>query len=500
MNSLLDERQGSLTPAILCLPSGGGNLAAADDALELGEAYDVYGGHPPAESQRTAVRAIMAQRDGGGWAAKTGAYFGPRQGTGKTDTLNNVKLDHVLVEGTQLIIYSAHQFDTTNETFLRFVAVLENHDDLRKKVTRVRTANGMQAVEFSSGQRVLYRARTGGGGRGYTKAGLTIYDEAQHMRPEHVAASGPARLANPNSQSIYAGSGGLSHSSVAWGLRRAAVLGTASRLALVEHTAESFRVDGGKIRWTHPEEFIDCVIAAMPGLGRWVTIEDVMALADELGEAALRELACVWDAEPGEAGDGPILLDQWHRLTDGESLPAQAVRLALDAPPDRMSADFAIAGRRADNVMHVDLRRHVSPNEMGQLVVLAKELTEGHGTPLILPPNSPARAWKAELLAGGVELDELSPAEYAEGCGLISSKVAEGSLRHRGQPEMTAAIAGLAVRTSGDVDVWSRRNSSVNIAPFVAATCALVRVPQVLVTAGNFYDLDEFGADDDWEG
>ena len=100
-----------------------------------------------------------------------------------------------------------------------------------------------------------------------------------------------------------------------------------------------------------------------------------------------------------------------------------------------------------------------------------------------MSPNSPAKAWKAELLEAGVRLDELTPAEYAEACGHISAKVLEGVLRHRGEIDMDNAVAGLSTRSSGDVETWSRRSSKVNIAPFVAATCALIRVPDVRGTA-----------------
>ena len=114
-----------------------------------------------------------------------------------------------------------------------------------------------------------------------------------------------------------------------------------------------------------------------------------------------------------------------------------------------------------------------------------------HATPLILPPNSPAKAWKAELVEAGVPLDELTPAEYAEACGVIQAKILEGVLRHRGQPQLDAAVGGLAVRSSGDVDTWSRRSSRSNIAPFVAATCALVRVHEAPGYDGDYFtDLD----------
>ena len=107
-------------------------------------------------------------------------------------------------------------------------------------------------------------------------------------------------------------------------------------------------------------------------------------------------------------------------------------------------------------------------------------------------PNSPARAWRSDLLEAGVELDELTAAEYAEACGAIQSKVQEGVLRHRGQPQMDAAVGGLSTRASGDVETWSRRSSSANIAPFVAATCALLRVPDTepAFSGDYFVDLD----------
>jgi hypothetical protein len=137
-----------------------------------------------------------------------------------------------------------------------------------------------------------------------------------------------------------------------------------------------------------------------------------------------------------------------------------------------------VAGKRADGLLHIETRFDVPPHMMTDLVAMAKRYSDGHGTPLILPPNSPAKAWRAELEAAGVPLDELTPAEYAEACGAMQAKVVEGTIRHRGQPEMDAAVGGLATRSAGDVDTWSRRSSRVNIAPFVAATCALVRVPE----------------------
>lgn len=284
MTSKLAVRLGSQEPVISHLPPDVVSLAAAEDAIELADAYGVCDGNPLSESQKITIRAAGGERADGLWAATRIGDFGPRQGTGKNDKIAAWELAHLLLFGTELIIHTAHEFPTANESFLRLVAVFDAWDDLRKRVARIRYANGEQGIELLTGQRLKYRARTGGSGRGFAKAGLLIYDEAQHLHREHVAASGPAKMANPNSQTWYAGSGGLATSVPAWDLRKAAILGKGGRLAYTEMTGETITVPDGTIRTLPPDPTDrDLWYRTIPGLGRWVTEESVEALYDELG-------------------------------------------------------------------------------------------------------------------------------------------------------------------------------------------------------------------------
>jgi hypothetical protein len=171
-----------LSPQILHRPPDVVSLAAAEEAIELADAYGVCDGHPLDESQRFTLQVALGERADGTWAAATVADFEPRQ-NGKNDTCNARELAGLILFGERLIIHTAHEFPTANESFLRLVAVFENWDDLRAKVARIRYANGEQGIELLSGQRLKYRARTGGSGRGFAKADLTVYDEAQHSRP-----------------------------------------------------------------------------------------------------------------------------------------------------------------------------------------------------------------------------------------------------------------------------------------------------------------------------
>jgi hypothetical protein len=492
MSSRLDVRLGSQTPTILHLPPDVVSLAAAEEAIELADAYGICDGNPLAESQKVTLRGALGERADGSWAATRIGDFGPRQGTGKSDKIAARELAGLLLFGEQLIIHTAHEFPTANECFLRLVAVFENWDDLRRKVSRIRYANGEQGIELRTGQRLKYRARTGGSGRGFAKADLVVYDEAQHLAAEHLAASAPSKLANPNSQSWYAGSGGLSTSAKAWELRRAALSGSAGRLAYTEMTAEKIEERNGRLVFTPPDpDDRDVWYQVMPGLGRWVTEEGVEALRDELGELFAREGLCVWDPDATQDGEGVIPLDVWRALKDESSKIVSHHQLALDVSPDRKWATFAAAGRRADGLLHVEPFDHRPRTDW--VLGRAVEVQANAKVPLRVQKGSPAAAFIDPLRERGVDVVEVSTGELAEYCGQFIDAASNDGLRHLGNVSLESAVKGAELRTSGDALVWSRRTSKVDISPLVAVTIALGGVPQgVGVYAGGFSSLADF--------
>jgi len=186
----------------------------------------------------------------------------------------------------------------------------------------------------------------------------------------------------------------------------------------------------------------------------------------------MREALGVWD--PDLTQSGPMSPERWAQLVDGESLATDAsLRLALDAPLDRRSAWFSVAGRRVDNVRHLSTRYALTGRRVVEVVEIARQLTQGHKTPLHVPPKSPALAWRDDLERAGVKVIEVRPSAFHEAQQTIEQAVADGTLRHRGQPEMNEAVNGLAARASGDSAPWSRRSSSTNVAPIFAAAAAV---------------------------
>lgn len=462
------------------------SLAAADEAIELADAYGICDGNPLAESQKITLRLALGEREDGSWAASRVGDFGPRQGTGKNDKIAARELAGLILFGERLIIHTAHEFPTANESFLRLVAIFENYDDLRKRVARIRYANGEQGIELLTGQRLKYRARTGGSGRGFAKADLIVYDEAQHLAREHIAASGPAKLANPNSQTWFAGSGGLASSAVAWDLRRAAILGTGGRLAYTEMTAEEIAVVAGEILTTSPDPAdIDAWYRCIPGLGRWIAEEGVEALRDELGELFPREVLCVWDPEPGR-GDDAIPAAEWEMCRDPNAERGR-VTYAIEVDADSTAATIAASDGRLGLVVEWAKGSKWLPRK------LAEVLADKPGK-VWLDPNGPAGSLLNDLRDLGIEWSEISARQHAQACGeLYAAVVEDQSFRHTGQPVLDIARRQATRRPYGDAWAWNRRRPEQSVSPMAAITIARWAALQLdPIGEPAFKSLDDF--------
>lgn len=461
-----------LEPQIVHLPPDVHSLAAAEEAIELADSYGIADGHPLDESQRFTLRAGLGERADGSWSASTVGDFEPRQ-NGKNDTCAARELAGLILFGERLQLHTAHEFATANESFLRMVAVFENWDDLRKKVARIRYANGEQGIELLSGQRLKYRARTGGSGRGFAKADLVVYDEAQHLQAEHVAASGPARLANPNNQSWYMGSGGLASSSNAWRMRRRALAGDGGRFAYVEHTAEKVTLIDGHVVSERPDVLDrDAWAAGNAAYGRRISDESMLSLYEELGpELFARECLCVWDPEPTAIGDQVIPTVGWAACADRAHIAMGKLSYALDADSNRDGYEWCAIGTSDGEHLEVVTPPDAGPG-LGWVVPLVVARRDRFDE-ILLDPSGPAGKLIAPLEQAKIKVRKVKSDEFVQACGQLVDAVASASVRHIDQPVLNRAVAGAVRREVGD-GAWrlSRTRSTVDISPLVAVALA----------------------------
>jgi len=422
----------------------------------------------------------------GEWAAFESAQIVPRQ-NGKSETLLARTLFGLYVLHEPLIVWSAHQRDTALECFRRLVHTVEEHADLAGRVQRVLRSHGEEGLELDDGCRVRFRTRTGKSGRGYT-ADVLIVDEAHYCDVEAMDALLPALSARRLAQVWFAGSAvdQLSHESgvVLARLRERGHRGDDGRLAFFEWSAELLDEDGVELR---PDRVYDELVddeelwaRANPALGTRISVEHVRAereAMDPRGWLVERLGVGDWPATT-VVSSSPIAPERWLELVDPDSSIRDPVVVAFDVSPDRRAA-IAAAGRRADDLLHVEVVR-AAPGT-AWLVEWLERLTERHDVDAVVADGyGPAGSVIAAAELAGVPVVNVTAREHAAACARLLDLVGEGRVRHRESDEVLRALRGAKPRPLGDAAwAWSRKNSNVDVSPLVACRLALWRAAEL---------------------
>jgi len=458
----------------IVIPSGiemSGWPAVEAKAREFGDEFD--------EWQRGLGRLVLGKRSDGVYAATVGGVTLsiPRQ-VAKTFLVGRlVFILCVLFPGLK-VIWTAHRTRTCTNTFKSLQAYAKR-PAVAPHVLDIRRANGEQEIQFNNGSVIMFGAREQGFGRGFDEVDIEVFDEAQILTlkalEDMVAATNqsrhphgallffmgtPPRPVDNGAMFTERRKEALAHCPDGWKFGDVVVGG---EQLYVECSADQDADPDDQKQWR----------LANPSFPHRTPLMSMLRLRANLPDvgAWMREALGVWDAD--DTQDGPISHARWGELVDGESMATDdTLRLGMDAPLDRRSACFSVFGRRSDRLRHVAIRYWLAQHQLGQLVEIAVALSRGHGVAVHVPPKSPALAWRDDLVAAGVEVVEVKPAAFHEAQQMIEQAVADGLLRHRGQPEMNAAVKGLAARVAGDTAPWSRRSSVANVAPLFAAAAA----------------------------
>jgi hypothetical protein len=423
--------------------------------------------------QAMVLEHSLGERRDGSWAAFEVGVVVPRQ-NGKGAILEARELAGLFLLGERLVIHSAHQFDTSLEAFRRLLFLIEDSPDLDRRVMRVSRSHGEEGIELRGGQRIRFRTRTKGGGRGFSGDCL-ILDEAMILPEAAHGALLPTLSARPNPQVWYTGSAVdqyvHDHGVVLARVRDRGLRGDDPALAYFEWSApldetpdratDAFAADAET--WS----------AANPGLGIRISAEHI---ALELRSMDPRTFAVErlgvgdWPATDGTAAQ-VIRLEDWQALTDPASRTVGDVAFAFDVSPDMSSSSIAVAGHRSDGLAHVEVADYARGTRwvVDKLIGYA---ARNDPVAVLCDASGPAAALVHQLEARGVEVTTVNSSEYASACGLLLEDIAERGLRHLDPPELRSAIKGAARRTMGDAWKWSRRSSAFDISPLVACTLA----------------------------
>lgn len=421
--------------------------------------------------QELVLEHALGEKPDGRWAAFEVGVVVSRQ-NGKGSILEARELAGLFLLGERLLIHSAHQFDTSLEAFTRLLALIEDNPDFERRVKRVSRSHGEEGITLKGGQRIRFRTRTKGGGRGFS-CDCLILDEAMILPEAAHGALLPTLAARPNPQVWYTGSAVdqmvHEHGLVLARVRERGLAGD-DGLAYVEWSVDK-----------PLEEAVTEAVAAdprswaqaNPGLEIRIGAEHVrleQRAMDPRTFAVERLGVGDWPRTDGLAG--VISLETWMSLVDTESTALDPVCFAFDVRPDRSAAAIAAAGRRSDGRHHMEIVEH-RPGT-GWVADRLVELVAAHKPVGVLCDLAgPAASLLTDLNRLEIEVTPVNAQEHAQACGIMFDACEQDTLRHLGTAELIAAIKGAAKRPLGDAWAWSRKQSAVDISPLVAGTLAM---------------------------
>lgn len=437
-------------------------------------------GFGPDPEQELLLDAIFALDGRGGSAAFEIAAIACRQNL-KTGLFKQAALGWLFITDQRLIVWSAHEFRTTQEAFRDLDTLITGSDVLRKRVKHIYRGNGDEAIELVDDRRLIFKARTKGGGRGLS-GDKVILDEAFALQPMHMGALLPTLSARPDPQVLYGSSAGMAESDVLRALRDRGRAGGDPRLAYFEWCAPppaqactegaacSHMLDAEGCGCDDPELWR----RANPAIGRRITVEHIAAERRAMPpEEFGRERMGWWD-DPLGVDERPIEPEDWADCAlEVPERPAGTPSFFIDCSPGLSSASISAAtthdGR--PRIELSDYRPGASwlEGEDGRVLELARTYPGarfaafGSGAVSALLPGL------AEL---GVEVEHLGNQDMGRACGHLQKLVMTRGLSHDGNPLYESALKSAVKRPLGDdLWTWSRRKSA-DISPIVSATGA----------------------------
>jgi len=426
------------------------------------------------------------------WAAFEVGLMVSRQ-NGKGSILEARELAGLFLLGERTVVHSAHQFDTSKEHFLRMCQLLEGVPDFDREIDKITRSHGDEGITLKSGQRLRFRTRTKGGGRGWSPDFIAL-DEAMYLGPDQIKALMPSLSARPNPQIWYTGSAGDKESTQFGRVRARAMLGVKD--------AEGFRRPDPRLMYAEwsidgctdlclprcdehdPPGKVESFAKANPGLGIRISVEHVESERRSMDAESFAQ-------ERLGVGDWPVEGDQWSvikeeswraRIDDTSEITRDSIKvLGIDTSPNREFSSIAVCGENGQ-CLHVEItsdeiRMDHRPGA-DWVVRRAKEIWDrARPDAVVIDKRSPAGAFVDELESLGVTVIVPTTSEVGDGCGSFTSGVQPrkgevADIVHIDQLDLNEAVAGADKRPVGDKWGWDKKNSATDITPLVAATLA----------------------------
>jgi hypothetical protein len=440
--------------------------------------------------QQLLVRLTSALDPFGRWLCFEVAGIVSRQ-NGKGGWLQSLELAWLFAFEEELVLHSAHLFETSREHFLKMKALVDNNYYFRRRVRRMREGRGSEEIELlhksgsktMQGPRLKFMTRKGGSGRGFTGSKI-VCDEAMYLDATMMAAALPTLATIPNAQVVYAGSAGLRHSTQLGAVRRRALARNDPSLMYAEWAADKAIYDESGVLVAGDDPSSPVTWAKVnPAYNIRITPDYIGKEMRTLGGPNSVEFGTerlgIGDWPPDEEAWEVIDKEAWTAAADAGSQIVEGARIALaiGADPDRAMGTIGVCGLRGDGLRHVEIiERHRGTGWIVDATVNATKKPQVKATEDGVPPalkdweqaivdrmvdlkkrytvcaiavlkNSAAASLIGALTRAGLPVVSPSDTEYAAACGdLYEGIVDTHTVVHLDQPSGNAAMGGARKR------------------------------------------------------
>ncbi len=438
--------------------------AAGREAIGLAESVGLF----LDPWQKLVVRVALAEDRGGLYAAREVGCLVSRQ-NGKGAILEAIALHGLFLVGDPLTLWTAHQFKTSSEAFLRMKGWIEGSGDLSSRVRRINTAHGEEGFELHSGARLRFLARSKSSGRGFSPQRI-IFDEAQELAKVAIEAMLPSMRAQRNRQAIYTGTvpgPEINHPEHWRRLCDRGRAGDAGRLAWCEwtpkgsdevDTAAAIDLDSRRV-WA----------ASNPGIGfrDGLNFESLSGDREGLDEDSFaRECLSIWPPQADVDPDTAFGPGKWQDCAVELVEPPVPDAIGVAVSMDRAWSSIGAAGGVRPHLGSV-VRAPGTAWVPGEV----RRIQAERDCDVILDDRGPASTLKTDLDELGVRYTATSTGEYLDACGQIFDLVQVKGVEHGNYDDLNAAVAAAGKRPVSERWAWSRKSGDVSM--LEAVTLAL---------------------------
>ncbi len=386
------------------------------------------------------------------------AFFTTPRQSGKTTVLLAWVWDRGLLwGGPQLIGWTAQTGKDGRDKWLSELYPRIEQSDVNQGVKSLHRGMGNEAMHMRTGStcRLLGSTMTAGHGGTYNGAVLDEIFADHDWRRDQMFV--PAMSTIDDGQRLVCSTAGdalsvVYNSKVKRG-RQAVANDTDSGLAYLEFSADpKWDEDDEESYWDH-----------MPALGFTQSISAIREAKETLAEEPGEFRRAFGNIPNGGSTVRVIPEEMWNAVVAPAVTPSGKMGVGIDVAEDQSWSAVGVA----DDQGRVELAEHREGT--GWLIGRANEIAGRLGAKVAFDKQGPAAALAGDLRKGhGFGSDDI-----AQATGWFYLGVVDRKLRVRDSPELDDSVEGAVKKLVGDRFVWSRKASTTDPTPLIAATLAV---------------------------